>query len=439
MKKILVISEYFAPQNTIAAVRLTKIVKYLNKDNEFNIDVICRENFLGTKDSILEKDIENKATIIVLNKNRILKKLRSKFAKIKINKNTVKQKQDIFTKHYKRSLKNKYLLNLSWYIYNFESLVFKNKAIKYLKKTNINSYTHIISSFGPISCHLIAKFIKSKNNHVFWLADFRDPVLNDSTPRLFYKWSINYASRVCKSANAISAVSEGCLNALFLENFNNKYVITNGYDKEDLGQLANISYLKNKEMTFVYTGALYSGKSDLFSFFIALNELIEENLIDPLKIKVIYAGSSSADFIKQISKFPDLIYEIKDMLPRDEALVLQRNADFLLLASWNNKNETGILTGKFFEYLMMRKPIIATITGDLPNSELFNLITENSLGVCFEEANRDKTHKELKKYLYEQYLIFIKTGSVIYSANQEFVESYDYQRIVSEIKKIISL
>lgn len=50
--RILFISYYFAPANAVAAVRTTKIVKYLEK-NGFTVDVICG-NF-PVVDDILKK------------------------------------------------------------------------------------------------------------------------------------------------------------------------------------------------------------------------------------------------------------------------------------------------------------------------------------------------------------------------------------------------
>ena len=56
-KKILLICNYFAPDNTIAAVRTSKMAKYL-KQNGYEIQVIAEKKDAVTEDEILKKDTE---------------------------------------------------------------------------------------------------------------------------------------------------------------------------------------------------------------------------------------------------------------------------------------------------------------------------------------------------------------------------------------------
>ena len=51
-------------------------------------------------------------------------------------------------------------------------------------------------------------------------------------------------------------------------------------------------------------------------------------------------------------------------------------------------NRTVFLTGKFYEALQQKKPIVALVDGDKPKSELKTLIDQYRLGICYEEATK---------------------------------------------------
>ncbi|HXH25696.1 MAG TPA: hypothetical protein VNI78_10630, partial [Vicinamibacterales bacterium] len=59
-----------------------------------------------------------------------------------------------------------------------------------------------------------------------------------------------------------------------------------------------------------------------------------------------------------------------DPVPYAQSLNLQRGADVLLLLLWNDPRERGVFTGKLFEYLGARRPILATGLEDGVAAEL---------------------------------------------------------------------
>lgn len=57
-KNILLICNYFAPDNTIAAVRTSKLAKYLRQSG-YEVQVIAEKKDTVAEDEILKKDTEN--------------------------------------------------------------------------------------------------------------------------------------------------------------------------------------------------------------------------------------------------------------------------------------------------------------------------------------------------------------------------------------------
>ena len=71
MKKILMVCNYFAPDNVIAAVRITKIAKYLNQRG-YEVSVIAEQR-QNIEDEILGRDAEGIKVIRVNNSAGVLK------------------------------------------------------------------------------------------------------------------------------------------------------------------------------------------------------------------------------------------------------------------------------------------------------------------------------------------------------------------------------
>jgi len=439
---ILIISKYFAPENRIASVRATKLAKYLYKLTENNITVITgivKEDMII--DSILEKDIENINNIIRIKESDWVIWLNNKIKKITSTKKYQTDYRIVKIKKEKLTLSEKAkkstLTWLRFFINWITDLNFYRNAKKYIKNNVQEEFDVIFSTYGPYSSHYIGRYVKSKNKNSIWIADYRDVVYSTDVPVFFRNYSKNYANRICKKADAITCISEGQISGLYLEKNKLTYHVSNGYDKDDL-TIINSKYKKNNKLIFVYTGQLYKGKRDFTVFFKALKELINDNKISKNNIVIKYAGNSFDELFSQAAN-----HDMQDCLQnmgyvkREQSLAMQFNSDILLLASWNEANSKGIITGKFYEYLMIGKPIISIISGSEANSELKNIMFKTNTGYCFEQAveNIDEYNK-LKEYITMQYENKIKTGILEFHANINEITKYDYIEIT---KKIINI
>ena len=114
------------------------------------------------------------------------------------------------------------------------------------------------------------------------------------------------------------------------------------------------------------------------------------------------------------------------MVSRKKSIELQSSADILLMASANMTHQSGILTGKMFEYMMMDKPIICCMNGDLPGSGVKQVLTETGMGFCCEQAAGPDEEEALTDYLRTVISCWREGKSMLPARNAEAVESYAY-------------
>ena len=412
-----------------------------------NITVISRElQSHEIIDPILKNDLIYLDEHIVLDYSRfvhIIRNIQKKLVDIKHNK--IDSKIGSGSKNDTRSfgsIKNKIYIKLLSFVRNninatIDHLARKNYAkiaIKYVRK-NSAYFDVVLSSFEPLSAHLIGGEIKKRHPDAFWIADFRDPAIVSSTPKKYINFYTSYIDRVARTADVFTGVSDICIK-IFENKCNKKlYTICNGFDRDDL---SDIIPNKNNKLTFTYTGHLNREKQDLAIIFKAISELINENKIHKDNIVINYAGNGEIEFRKQIEKY-DLLESTKfhGFIDRRASLQLQMDSDILFLASWNTIGYTGVVTGKFLEYLMINKPILCAVVGNLANSQLKEMVTKANNGVVWEEANDKNDYPILKSYILEQYEHFIKNEPLLFDPNMDYIEQFNYKNIAQQFIDLI--
>lgn len=439
MKKILFICSIFAPNTAIGAIRSTKFAKYLALSEKYEITVIKEKKDDQVIDLRLKNDIEFLSNYYevdcgkkAMKYTRFVDKLMNTkvYHSYSIGKNSrTKQKEK------KREKLRKFVARqIIDRMHKLKEIGFAKNVIKLVKDSNLE-FDFIYSSFGPMANHYAAYKLCERNSCIKWIADYRDPVrFKDKTiflSNFFRKTHI----KTLRRANKIICCSTGCFDKLFKKSNRNIDIITNGYD---LADRIEIEKIESKKMHFCYCGQLYLNKSDFSSLFRCLRELIDEKLVDVNNVIIDYAGSSSSEFIFQLSKYNlNGILNNHNFISREKAINYQLNSDILLLASWNTHDEKGILTGKFLEYMMIKKPIIAIITGNEPNSSIKQMIMDGNLGICCEESNINVDYQELKKFVFEKYNEFMKNGELRINFNEEYVEKFNYRYLTDKLIDVI--
>jgi len=392
-------------------------------------------------DPVLQSDLQYVDEHIIIKDSWLMQKLYSIYYKLAIVK---RQKIDkkVHSNVENNSNSKKiigFLLNLSRnYIYHsFLFQLTKNYAKKTVNhiKNKVNNYDIILTSSGPFSADIIGYTIKTKNPTILWIADYRDPLKNSFTEKRHHKYYEIVRNKIIENVDVITGVSTAC-TATFDNSCKEKiYTIYNGFDIDDI---KNINQEKESKFTLTYTGALYTGKRDISIVFKAVAELIKENKIDKNNIIINYLGHDILYFHQQANTYNlTNITKVYGRVNREKSLQFQLSCDILLLASWNNVNDTGVVTGKFLEYMMINKPIICMVTGNLPNSILKEMINEANNGIVWEQANDENDYPKLKAYILEQYERYFNNLPILFNPNMEYIKQFDYKNITQKFIEII--
>ncbi|WP_158587646.1 glycosyltransferase [Neobacillus notoginsengisoli] len=435
MKNILIISYLFAPENAIGAIRPLKIAKYLKK-NKYNVDVVTT-SLKNEKDEKLKEDIKPIDRITELNHttpflnfyNRLMNKLNKK--NLSIQKGNSKSIENKLKKSY--SIRKTISFNIRYSISLYKSYDFF-KVFKENVKSNPQTYKKYevcISTFGPTASLLSGLWLKRKFPNIKWICDFRDPMVLEDTPFLFKNYNRYLQKKACKNADYIVAVSEGYLDRICKNKYHDKsYVIPNGYDIEDLDEIG--SQDKPQKFSLVYPGALYGGKRKITPLFRVLSELAKEKKIDLYDIEFWYAGSQFNILFEQAQA-----YSIEDILvnhgtlSRKDCLELQCKSRYLILSTWNNNGEEGVFPGKILEYMLFNKPIIALVSGNKANSEIYQMIHNSKIGIAYEEMQAEH-YILLKEYILNEYKRFKKGLEPTFNSDEAFVNKYNYLNIIKD-------
>ena len=327
------------------------------------------------------------------------------------------------------------------YIFNFYQTIFgypddeknwEKPAVKIGNKLlEKEKFDAVISSSSPVIAHIIASKL-NKKLHIPWIADFRD--LWTQNHNYSYPWWRKFFERrlelkTLQSANILTTVSPlwaKKLNSLHRDK--KTYAITNGFYPEEINTpLAQLE----KKFTIIYAGALYVEKQNPEDFFVALKELISEDLINSEEVKVkFYSGNLS--WLKKEIKKHELgnIVDVYEKVSRNEILKKQNESQILLLLCWADRKEKGWYPLKIFGYLASKRPILAI--GGNGEDVIEKIIIETKSGVYCKNKN------EIKDFLKKSYFEYKKDNKVSYSGNLNEINKHSYKEKAREFANILN-
>ena len=407
MKKVLVVTYYWPPSGGPGVQRVLKFCKYLPKYGWKPVILTVKDGEYPAMDDTLlheSKDIETHLShafsfYSIFNWFTGEKSVPSH--------QLSKSKDDSFFKKISRWIRYNLVVpdgRIGWY----------SGAVKKGRKLlNNEKFDLIFSSGPPHSVHLIGLKLAKKSG-TKWVADFRDPWTD-----MFY-YSENKRLRaaelldrylekqVVDNADALITVSRS-ISEYYDRDVT---VIPNGYDESDFELIENSGGNNN---LISYVGTMYKSQNTE-EFFDSVNEL---NKLSSYKYKINLIGHIHSDIVRYItSNNYESFIKIKPYIHHKESILKMVESEFLLLVIPNTKKNSGIVTGKIFEYIRSGSKIL--MIGPL-DSDAAKIINETNSGYCFD------------------YNDMSNLGTIL--SNKKILNSIDYSHYsrVSLTKKLVGI
>lgn len=397
MSHALLITFYFPPAGGPGVHRWLRFSKYF-KENNWDLTVYCPENAAWPViDYELEKEISTDITIL----------RRPIFEPQKyIQKKAGFEGGAGLGSHKKKGILKRLMIWARGNLFIPDARRFWiNPSYRYLKTylTDHPEITHIISTGPPHSMHLIAQKLKRKFPHLKWVADFRDPwteidYYQELLPGKFAdKRQKALELSVLKEADLVVSIGSDSAEGLARIGGRKVEIVTNGFIFPEFN--AEEVQLDSK-FTIAHFGSMAASRNPEV-LWNALSELVKENSQLAQELEINLYGSVDFNVIDSIEKneLNKFFSGVKNVT-HGESLTIQRQTQLLLLVANKSINSKGILTGKFFEYLGAKRPMVVVGAKD---SDLEQIVQHTNAGhfVGYDELESMKNYIRLA---FESYL-----------------------------------
>ncbi len=417
MKNVLFVVYYFPPMGGSGVQRPLKFAKYLKKF-EWNPIILCPEpGVYQIFDHSLEQELES----LDLEIHRV--KANTPFHKF----SGVSKQTGLVTGMLAKVLR---LISRTIYFPDnkkawIEPAVQKGKELIDDKKIDL-----IFSTAPPFSNHIIAQQLNEISN-IPYVLDYRDLFTgnhfeeNESESRKSKK--VTTESEWLRHSSGVVALDRFAGNKIqeaLTSKTLNMEVISHGFDQEDFDSHRNASldYKKGK-INWLYSGLFYdANQPDVFlnglkELFIKKPELRE-------KTHLHFQGGLDSRIKKLISDlgFEDIVSDY-GYLSHDISVANLLKADILWMISNFSKNLKQIKSGKLFEYIGTKKPIL----GLVHPGEASRLLNDYKGGFY---AAPDNIY-DVTNTVEEVYELWTKAK--IPEASNEFTEMYERKSLTNKL------
>jgi len=429
--KILIITSCFAPKNVIGAVRVSKIAKYLIREG-YDLTIISPvlEEY-DLRDITLECNEFKETRRITVPYAHLTTKLTKSYKKDNHQKKTGEIRNQVNTSvkaNIYRLLRNGFAC---WRDYEW------GRKVQFIIQKDAQKYDIVFSSYPNLAAHNSALFAKKIGKAKKWIADFRDPLALDTIKGRRKKDLSKIQSEIVKNADLTLHVSKAGTEKFICYPDDRKKVVwvPNGFDEEDFG-LMNITseFMNREEIVFSYAGGLYGGERDCSPLFKAVRELIDDGKISIEDVKLEYAGSDFSILTKQAEKFN--VAEIicnKGIISRTEAIELQSASDCVVVATFCYKDNEGAMTGKIYEPIMMRRPVLLLVNGPGKNSEPGKFVNYLKAGIVYEDSYERGDVTKIKKHILKLRKEKKNYGGISSEIDESRRDEFDYKSITRKL------
>ena len=418
-KKVLIITYYWPPAGGSGVQRWLKFSKYL-RDFEIEPVIYTVENpSYPILDNSLENEIPKELEILkqpIFEPNSILSVFSGK----------KKESAGFLNPNPTFIGKTLQYIRANYFIPDTRKFWIK-PSVKFLSAyLNDNHIDAIITTGPPHSMHLIGLELKKKLG-IKWISDFRDPWTEiDYFQQLpitkkATKKHQDLEQEVLINSDMVVVVGE-TMKDKFLKHTNRIEVLTNGFDTiEDLS-----TQKLDEKFSITHVGLMNSDRNPTILWEV-LNEISNTNLNfkNDLRIKLI--GKLDDAVIQDLKVFDHNTIETIPYLDHKDVSKYQASSQVLLLSINEVPSAKGIITGKIFEYLQAKRPILAIGPED---GDAAMILKNTNAGTIIGFKNKTVLKATILN-LYKDYkegVLFVKSINI---------EQYHRKNITSQLAEVI--
>ena len=433
---ILIVCTLFPPDSAIAAVRPYMFAKYLSKAGH-QVTVLRSGELFHQPDNSYED----------MNQNvRVVSYFGSDSPAERFERGMYVREETEKLKYYKRIPQpirkvGRFILDPWFAIKRLRSIRKKFIVMKgAIDKLKDKEWDIVFSTYGGLE-NIWGGQYAAKTLNAKWIQDFRDSVVWFNNLEE-YTWNV-YAryiqKRTVKNADKCTVISEG-LKDRFQTGSRTENIITlyNGYEYTEETDSDSLT-IDSDHLTICYLGTMYSERVCALDILLgSIKRLINSGDIEMNRIRFVYGGQDEEEVRKVFNKYKMLdVLNCVGYVDRNTAQRIQAQSDLFLVLSWNTKNSQGILTGKFYEGVKVRRPILAVVAGEVPRSELFRLNEKYHYGFCYDEGMAETQHDSFLEYIKHSYEIKMEKGIIDYEQNAELERVFRYDYLAKKLEDLM--
>ena len=417
--KVLIITYYWPPAGGSGVQRWLKFVKYLQ---EFGIEPIVytvdKPNY-PIIDASLENEIPKNIKILkqlIWEPNNFL----SFFKKNKQESAGFLNPNPSFFGKILQDVRANYFIPDARKFWVKPSVIFLEK---YLVENKIDA---VITSGPPHSLHLIGLQLKQKTN-IKWISDFRDPWTDiDYFHQLpltekSIKKHTELEQKILQNSDAILVVGK-TMKENYKKYNSNIYVVTNGFDADFLEE--NIQL--DTKFSITHIGLMNADRNPKVLWKV-LHEICNENIDFKQDLEIKLIGKLANEVDESLAIFGKNNIQKIPYLSHKEVRIYQQRSQILLLAINNVPSAKGILTGKIFEYLQAKRPVLGI---GPTNGDAAEIIKNTNAGFIVDFEDEIK----LKLVILNMYEAF-KEGNLQVSSDN--IKQYHRKELTKRLSEII--
>ena len=305
-------------------------------------------------------------------------------------------------------------------------------SVKFLSNYLKNNEIDVVITTGPPhSMHIIGLVLKDKFK-IKWISDFRDPWTEiDYFQQLPLTKKANkkhhqLEQEVIEKSDMVIVVGE-TMKKKFLKHNHNIEVLTNGFDSYE----NSLTIELDSNFSITHVGSMNTDRNPTILWEV-LYEISSENIDFKNNLRIKFIGKIDDTVIQDIQVFnPKNILRIP-YLDHKEVRKYQASSQVLLLSINQVPNAKGIITGKIFEYLQAKRPILGIGPED---GDAAAILKKTNAGNIVGFNNKI----ELKAAVLKLYKDFKEERLFVKSINiEQFHRKNITRQLAQVIKKVVS-